>query len=269
MDREVDGEIDLETAARLLGVHYQTAYRWVRTGALPAVKVGSGYRLSAADVAAVATVRQLRRPLAYTGRARDWDRLREQLHRALVSGDDTGARRVFEMVHLARVPILEQCEQLLAPNLRRIGEEWESGELSGARVRVAAGICERSLDWAVGRLPAARACDGVALVVTPKDDEHRLPALMAGAVLRDRGWAVREVQGVVASEVVGLADRIRPAMTIVSVTVPEAAGAADHIRGAVEEALGLPVLVGGAGKSLRDLDDAAAERTASLQSDRP
>src|SRR5947209_5737377 len=195
MDRQLEGDIDLETAARLLGVHYQTAYRWVRTGALPAVKVGTGYRLAAAEVAEVAAKRQVRRPLAYTGRARDWDRLREQLHEALVAGDDTGARRVFEMVHLARVPILDQCEELLAPNLRRVGEEWVAGELSGARVRVAAGICERSLDWAVGRLPATTVAGAVALVVTPKNDEHRLPSLMAGAVLRDRGWLVREIQG--------------------------------------------------------------------------
>jgi MerR family transcriptional regulator, light-induced transcriptional regulator len=261
MDRQLEGDIDLETAARLLGVHYQTAYRWVRTGFLPAVKVGSGYRLAAADVAEVAAGREVPRPLAYTGRGRDWDRLREQLHTALVAGDDTGARRVFEMVHLARVPILDQCEQLLAPNLRRVGEEWEAGELSGARVRVAAGICERSLDWAVGRLATAPGDRAVALVVTPKDDEHRLPSLMAGAVLRDRGWAVREIQGVSPSEILDLADRMHPALAVVSVTVGEAVGTAEELRWEIE-ARGVPVLVGGPGKSLRDVALRAAEPAA-------
>ncbi|HET9729890.1 MAG TPA: GAF domain-containing protein [Acidimicrobiia bacterium] len=42
--------VNLKTAARRLGVHYQTAYRWVRSGRLVAVKVGSGYEISDAAV---------------------------------------------------------------------------------------------------------------------------------------------------------------------------------------------------------------------------
>ncbi|GIU88274.1 MAG: hypothetical protein KatS3mg009_2789 [Acidimicrobiia bacterium] len=40
--------MNLKTAARRLGVHYQTAYRWVRSGQLVAVKVGAGYEISEA-----------------------------------------------------------------------------------------------------------------------------------------------------------------------------------------------------------------------------
>ena len=40
--------MNLKTAARRLGVHYQTAYRWVRSGELVAVKVGAGYEISEA-----------------------------------------------------------------------------------------------------------------------------------------------------------------------------------------------------------------------------
>ena len=38
--------MNLKSAARQLGVHYQTAYRWVRSGQLVAVKVGAGYEIS-------------------------------------------------------------------------------------------------------------------------------------------------------------------------------------------------------------------------------
>jgi excisionase family DNA binding protein len=38
--------VNLKTAARMLGVHYQTAYRYVRSGELVAVKVGSSYNIS-------------------------------------------------------------------------------------------------------------------------------------------------------------------------------------------------------------------------------
>ncbi len=43
--------MNLKTAALRLGVHYQTAYRWVRSGQLVAVKVGAGYEVSDAAVA--------------------------------------------------------------------------------------------------------------------------------------------------------------------------------------------------------------------------
>ncbi len=43
--------MNLKSAARRLGVHYQTAYRWVRSGQLVAVKVGAGYEISDAALA--------------------------------------------------------------------------------------------------------------------------------------------------------------------------------------------------------------------------
>jgi excisionase family DNA binding protein len=43
--------VNLKTAAQRLGVHYQTAYRWVRSGQLVAVKVGAGYEVSDAAIA--------------------------------------------------------------------------------------------------------------------------------------------------------------------------------------------------------------------------
>ena len=42
--------MNLKTAALRLGVHYQTVYRWVRSGQLVAVKVGAGYEVSDAAV---------------------------------------------------------------------------------------------------------------------------------------------------------------------------------------------------------------------------
>jgi excisionase family DNA binding protein len=38
--------VNLKTAAGKLGVHYQTAYKWIRTGELVAVKVAGGYEVS-------------------------------------------------------------------------------------------------------------------------------------------------------------------------------------------------------------------------------
>ena len=46
--------MQLREAAEALGVHYQTAYAWVRQGTLPARKTGRGYEVSDADVSALA-----------------------------------------------------------------------------------------------------------------------------------------------------------------------------------------------------------------------
>jgi excisionase family DNA binding protein len=43
-DAAVDGELTLHEAADLLGVHYMTAYRYVRLGLLHASKAGVSWR---------------------------------------------------------------------------------------------------------------------------------------------------------------------------------------------------------------------------------
>lgn len=42
--------MNLKSAARRLGVHYQTAYKWVRSGELVAVKIGLNYEVSEAAI---------------------------------------------------------------------------------------------------------------------------------------------------------------------------------------------------------------------------
>ena len=42
--------MQLRDAAETLGVHYQTAYGWVRQGTLPARKPPRGYEVSEEDV---------------------------------------------------------------------------------------------------------------------------------------------------------------------------------------------------------------------------
>ena len=69
--------MDLREAAGALGVHYQTAYAWVRQGVLPARKVGRGYAVSEGDVTAsrpaAASARNLPGPFtSVTGRRRHW-----------------------------------------------------------------------------------------------------------------------------------------------------------------------------------------------------
>lgn len=219
-------DVDLESAARTLAVHSEE--------------------------------RRARQPLPYTGRRRDWDRLRHQCYESLVAADETGARRVLERLRLARVPLLDQVEELLAPALQRVGDACAAGTVSRASCRIAAGIGERTLSWAVSRLDDPAPSAPLALVITPSGDDHRLPALMAGAVLRDGGWAARRIDGVAVGEVVELIRRVRPALAVVSFALSDLTETVAEIRAALEESTGVAVLVGGPGRRLRALHEQAS-----------
>jgi hypothetical protein len=93
--------------------------------------------------------------------------------------------------------------------------------------------------------------------VTPKGDDHRLPALMAAAVLRDGRWAVRQIEGVAAGDVVAVARRCRPALAVLSFALGDLADAAAEMREALTGDLAIPVLVGGPGEALGALREQA------------
>jgi methanogenic corrinoid protein MtbC1 len=215
------------------------------------MKAEEGYRIGPGDVEALAAARRARHPLSYTGRRRDWDRLREQFHAALVGGDETAARRVFERVRLGRVPLLEQCRELVSPTMERIVDSWRSGELSGARLRVAIGIAERSLALAVGWV--ATGSRGLALVARPEGDGERLGGLMVAAVLHDVGWAVCRLGAIPAAEVVAVARRTRPAVAVVAVGDVSGLEAAGVLRARLQSEAGIPALIGGPRQDLAAL----------------
>ena len=118
--------MQLREAAEVLGVHYQTAYAWVRQGVLPARKTGRGYEVSEGDVNALAARRASGTTPRSDIRVRDWTAQADRLYAAIRSGDETLARHIFD--RLARgVPLTELCERVIAPALYRIGEDWAAG----------------------------------------------------------------------------------------------------------------------------------------------
>ena len=159
--------MQLRDAAAVLGVHYQTAYAWVRQGVLPARKTGRGYDVSESDVSALAARRASGTAPRPHIRVRDWAAQADRLHAAVMSGDETLARHVF--ARLARgVPLTELCERVIAPTLRRIGDGWEAGQVTIAAEHRASAICER-LIAARTHQPQGRP-RGIAVVTTPPGD---------------------------------------------------------------------------------------------------
>jgi excisionase family DNA binding protein len=244
--------MELREAAGALGVHYQTAYQWVRQGTLPARKLGRGYEVDEADVQALAARRLAgQRPSRMIG-VRDWQAQASQLYQAIASGDEAHARRWLARL-AAGVALIDLCEHVIAPALRRIGDDWAAGRVSIAQEHRASAICERLLALHTAQ-PRGRP-RGCAVVTTPPGERHGLPALMAAACLREDRWLVHHLAAdLPVAEVTRFAQDARAALVVLSAAT--GSGAADAAAAAAEVAAADPaplVLAGHAGSSLQDL----------------
>jgi excisionase family DNA binding protein len=87
--------MQLRDAAETLGVHYQTAYGWVRQGTLRARKTPRGYEVSEGDVLELMARRAAGAEPAREVQVRDWAAQSDRLYAALAAGDEAQARHDF------------------------------------------------------------------------------------------------------------------------------------------------------------------------------
>src|SRR5687767_1805096 len=88
-------DMTLREAAEELGVHYMTAYRYVRLGLLPARKDGSTWRVAVDDLDAFRSQREGDERTGTTPR-RGRTPWRERFEARLLAGDARGAWGVIE-----------------------------------------------------------------------------------------------------------------------------------------------------------------------------
>jgi len=249
--------MQLRDAADTLGVHYQTAYGWVRQGALPARKTARGYEVSESDVRDLLAKRAAGAEPPRAVRVRDWAAQADKMYAALAAGDEARALRDFGRL-AAGVPLAGLCDQVIAPALRRIGADWAAGELSIAAEHRATAICERLIS-ARARQPQGRP-RGVAVTATPPGERHALPALMAAACLREDHWQVHHLAAdLPAAEVTDFAADVGAALVVLSSATPGAARLAAWEAGEIRERLPRArVLAGRPGGTLSRLRELAS-----------
>ena len=136
--------IGLRAAAEQLGVHYMTAYRYVRLGTLPAHKVGGTWQVRLDDLRAL-TNRETAQP--GPGGIR-WPPYRKQLRDRLIAGDEPGAWSIIERALVSGAPARDIHLELMVPVLRDIGEAWARGEFDIAAEHRASSVAARL----IGRL---------------------------------------------------------------------------------------------------------------------
>lgn len=181
--------LTLPEVAEKLGIHYMTAYRYVRTGRLPARRVGSVWRIELSDIDKV------RSGESVTGRRRTTGIVpaRSQLESRLLASDEPGAWDVLETALGSGMEPEAVMLELVAPVLRSIGALWEQGELSIADEHRASAVASRLISRVGARFGRRGHKRGTVLLAAPSGEMHSAPVAIASNLLRWKGFRVIEL----------------------------------------------------------------------------
>jgi excisionase family DNA binding protein len=184
-----DEVLTLQQAADELGVHYMTAYRYVRLGQLDAYKVGGGWRVGSE---ALEAFRADRRTADQPARSRQapWS---DRLEARLMAGDAAGAWGVIEASMTAGTSVADVYVTVLSPAMRSIGERWMTGEIDVAIEHRASGIASRLVGRLGSRCLRRGRSRGTLVLGAPEGERHGLPVAILADLLRLEGWEVSDL----------------------------------------------------------------------------
>lgn len=249
MDRDegrTGGRVSLQEAADRLGVHYMTAYRYVRTGRLPAARHGARWTVAETDLAALQAAAA---EPAERGRGRSRDRTPD-LVRRLVAGDEPGAWAVVEAALAGGMSPSEAHLGLIAPAMAMIGDGWSDGRYSVGDEHRATAVAQRLVGRLGPHFSRRGPRRGTVLVGAVAGEQHGLPSAILADLLRGRGFEVVDLgantPGASFVDAAEEADRLR--------VVALGAHGADRIDQVIatvrllrHAGVGVPILVGGRG----------------------
>lgn len=242
--------LELDDVAREVGVHYQTVYRWVRSGTLPAEVVNGRYRVTRHDLVAFARARQTPQRPRPPGRPRLL-RAAATMHTALSTGDESSARDLARALVAEHTSIADLAQEVLAPALRQIGQDWHDGKISIWVEHRASSITERILGEVAPR-PRGRP-RGTVMVAAVSGDRHSLATTMAAVALRDNNWRVHHLGAdMPPDELVRFCIEHDVDVAVVTVVNTQCVELAAATAARIEEA-GTPAVVGGPGRTLDEL----------------
>ena len=217
-------DLTLHEAAASLGVHYMTAYRYVRLGLLHAGKMGGTWRVAQADLdefrAGGATGPTGPVRAGGSRRRAPWA---ERLESRLLAGDARGAWGVVEAALAAGTEVDEIYLDVLAPAMTSIGERWARGELDISLEHRAAGIAMRLIGRLGPRFVRRGRTRGVVVLGTPAGERHGLPVAILADLMRQQGWDVSDLGADVPAESFVHAAITTPDVVAVGVSVTDPA----------------------------------------------
>lgn len=259
-------QIGLRAVADQLGVHYMTAYRYVRSGRLPASKVDGEWMIDPDDL-----VRLRERPMP-AGRpvgAAPRTVHRERLEARLIAGDEVGSWGVVEAALGSGATPAEVLGELIGPALTSIGARWAAGELSIADEHRGSAVAHRLIARLGPRFARPGRRRGRVVLGSAPGDQHSLPTAILSDLLRGAGLEVVDLGAdcpagsfVDAADVVG-----RPCVIGVCVTAPEVLPVVPELLDELRRDLEDCEVIAGGGAIDPDVDlDATVDRFVTLAS---
>lgn len=245
--------LTLREAAEELGVHYMTAYRYVRLGVLPAHKEGSTWRVARRDVRRIA---RRSTPRSRARRGADW---KGRLLSRLLAGDDAGAWQVVETAMAAGTTPHNVYLKILVPAMHAVGHGWETGDVSVAEEHRATAVATRLIGRLGPQFARRGRTRGSVVIATPPGELHGLATAIIADLLRAAGFEVVDLGANVPPD--SLADLVagtpRLVAVAISVSGPEGLAGVEPLIDAVRQIRGdVPVLIGG--RAIRDAEHATA-----------
>lgn len=238
-----DAALTLQEAADLLGVHYMTAYRYVRLGQLDAVKVGGTWQVAPEALAEFREQRDDSQPARL--KSVPWS---DRLEARLLVGDAAGAWGVLETALAGGTSVAGVYLDVLSPALRSIGERWARGEIDIAIEHRASGIASRLIGRLGSRCVRRGRPRGSIVIGSPSGERHSIVVSILADLLRLEGWEVSDLGAdTPPSSFVLTAQSIDDLVAVgISVTHPDSLPSTVETCSLLRAAgLSVPVLLGG------------------------
>jgi excisionase family DNA binding protein len=240
-------DLSLHEVADELGVHYMTAYRYVRIGMLLARKEGRTWRVSRADLDAMLAEPE-------SARAGDGTPWAERLRRRLIAGDEAGAWKVIEAALVGGTSPGDVLEDIITPAMHRIGELWEEGAIGVDGEHIASAVCIRLMGRLGSRFARRGLSRGTVVMGTTEHELHGIPSALVSDVLRLSGFDVVDLgPKLPAADFSQAAKRVPQLVAVgVSATVLGQEDALAETVRALRSAVDVPIFLGGRAVRSRD-----------------
>lgn len=251
-----DGDLNLKQVARALGVHYMTAYRYVRHGKLPAHRDGAIWLVASADVEAF---RDGTAPAPeHRGDAPvDWA---ARLAEPLMDGDEVGAWTVVRDALNAGQDVATVHLDAVAGAVAQIGVDVAAGRRSTVDERLAVATAMRIVARLGGQFSRPGRKRGAVVLAAPPGEYHGLPLALVANLIRHAGFAVLELGiDTPAADVVAAVQRTDDVIAVgLGVTTVDRLDAAHDLISVVRVAHpSVPVLLGGQAVRNREVAELA------------
>ncbi len=192
-------EVGLREASEVLGLHYMTVYRYVRTGRLAARREGGEWLVRRSDLEALAREPQAPVERGRRGRPRHEARV-GRLVTTLLAGDEPGAWTVISEAVASGATASAISIELIGAAMQQIGERWERGAASVADEHRASVIAHQLIGRAGAHVSRRGRHRGRIVLGAPAGELHSLPSALLADVLRSEGFEVHDLGANVPTE---------------------------------------------------------------------